>query len=237
MDREKIASAVTEWIAQSRGKAPHESMRSFMHDVSRREGWQRDEISAAYQSLSWLAEAACLMLAAEDARFSAPTRNKRARLTRFSARLNDKTHPFSLLARSAQPITHWYWGKVVHDMAGFKAAKPTLAVDYCHNAGEVLGYSNKFKASNDGLVLDGLLVQFQEQDRVGRIMHLRRAGVPYEASIFFDPYTFKVEEIEPGQQASVNGYRLAGPALIVREWLLRGVAICPHGADRNTALR
>lgn len=143
-------------------------------------------------------------------------------------------YPFSLLARSAQPIFHWWWGKVVHDMAGFKASKPTIPVDYCHNPNEVLGFSNKFQANNDGLRLDGSLVQFEEKDRVAEITHKRKAGVPYEASIYFDPYQLKLEELGPGQTADVNGYQLEGPALIIREWMLRGVAVCPYGADGNT---
>jgi hypothetical protein len=34
--------------------------------------------------------------------------------------------------------------------------------------------------------------------------------------------------------APVNGYQFEGPGIIVREWPLRGVAICPYGADANT---
>jgi hypothetical protein len=65
-------------------------------------------------------------------------------------------------------------------------------------------------------------------------MFKMREGVPYEASIFFGGDGIRVEEVAEGETAEVNGYALAGPAVIVREWPLRGIAICPYGADMNT---
>lgn len=142
--------------------------------------------------------------------------------------------PISLRARSGQPIEHWYWGKVVHDMAGFKAAKPTLPIDYCHYTDEVLGFLNEFKASDEGLDASGELVTFKEDDRATEIIHKARAGVPYEASIYFDPNSMVLEEVGPSAKVKVNGYELQGPAIVVRQWALRGVAVCPYGADGNT---
>jgi hypothetical protein len=149
----------------------------------------------------------------------------------------DGKTPIEMRARSGQPVNHWYWGKIVHDMAGFKAAKPTIPVDYCHNDREVLGFLNQFKASNEGLDVAGELVSFQPTDRVAEVTHKSRAGIPYEASIFFDRESMTLEEVGPMAQATVNGYQLQGPALIVRQWSLRGVAVCPYGYDGNTATK
>jgi hypothetical protein len=149
----------------------------------------------------------------------------------------DGKTPIQMRARSGQPVNHWYWGKIVHDMAGFKAAKPTIPVDYCHNDREVLGFLNQFKATNDGLDVGGELVSFQPTDRVAEVTHKSRAGIPYEASIFFDRESMTLEEVGPMAQATVNGYQLQGPALIVRQWSLRGVAVCPYGYDGNTATK
>jgi hypothetical protein len=65
-------------------------------------------------------------------------------------------------------------------------------------------------------------------------MFKMREGVPYEASIFFGGDGIKIQEIAEGQVEQVNGREFAGPGVIVREWPLRGVAICPYGADSNT---
>lgn len=143
-------------------------------------------------------------------------------------------HPVKMRARSGQPIVHWYWGKIVHDMAGFKAAKPTIPIDYCHYSDEVLGFLNEFKTSNAGLDVAGELVKFREDDRSAEVIHKAKAGVPYEASIFFDPNSLSIEEVGPNAEVEVNGFKLQGPAVIVRKWSVRGVAICPYGADGKT---
>jgi hypothetical protein len=61
-----------------------------------------------------------------------------------------------------------------------------------------------------------------------------KQGVPYEASIFFGGDGIKIEEVGEGKMQTVNGRQFDGPGVIIREWPLRGVAICPYGADQNT---
>lgn len=145
--------------------------------------------------------------------------------------------PVRMEARSGQPINHWYWGQVVHDMAGFKPAGASIPIDYCHYPDEVLGYLNEFKASNEGLSVAGELVSFKAGDRTEEVTHKARAGVPYQASIFFSDQDMVLEDVPPKFQTTVNGYRLEGPALVVRQWTLRGVAVCPYGYDPKTSTK
>ena len=145
-----------------------------------------------------------------------------------------KSAPIRMRARTAQPVQHWFWGRVVHDMAGMHLHKDRLPIDYVHNPSEVIGYLNHFRADADGLEVSGALVPYKESDRASEIIHKARAGVPYEASINFGGPGIKVEEVAEGQAARVNGYQFDGPGIIVREWPLRGVAVCPYGADMNT---
>jgi hypothetical protein len=154
----------------------------------------------------------------------------------FAAAAKDSggNRPISMLARTAQPIEHWYFGKVVHDMAGMQLAAPTLPIDYCHDPEEVLGYLDEFKADNEGLTVAGDLVTFQPDDRTAEICHKSDNGVPYQASIAFDPNTFVLESVPAGMQANVNGYALEGPAVVVRKWTLVAVSVCPYGADSGT---
>ena len=146
-----------------------------------------------------------------------------------------KTIPVRLNARSPEPIDHPFWGRIVHDMEGMALAKNRLPLDYAHNDGEVVGYLNHFEADDDGLRVSGAIVPFTEDDRASEVVHKHRNGVPYEASINFGGNGIKLEDVEDGEFADVNGYEFAGPGVIVREWPLRGVAICPYGADQNTA--
>lgn len=146
----------------------------------------------------------------------------------------DGNRPVSMLARTADPIDNWYWGKVVHDMAGMKLAAPTLPIDYCHDREQILGYLDQFAAGNDGLNVSGQLVQFKGDDRTAEVCFKADAGVPYQASIEFDPSTYVLECLREGFQATVNGRQLEGPACIIRQWTLVAVAICPCGADAGT---
>lgn len=148
---------------------------------------------------------------------------------------NAKSAPFKMTARSGQPIEHWFWGRVVHDMDGMKLSKNRVAIDYAHDPKEIIGYANHFETDSGDLVVSGALVPFKENDRATEIMHKQREGIPYEASINFSGDGIRVEEIREGQTASVNGYSFSGPGMIIREWPLRGIAVCPYGADQNTS--
>ena len=147
-----------------------------------------------------------------------------------------KTAPVKMVARSGKPVQHWYWGKVVHDLSGMRLSKPKLPIDYCHNSDEVLGYLNKFDTSSGDLVCSGAVTPFKPDDRASEVLFKNKEGVPYEASIFFDPRAgLRIEEFGPGATAVVNGQTFEGPGIVIRQWTLRGVAICPYGQDPNTS--
>lgn len=145
-----------------------------------------------------------------------------------------KTVPLKMVARSGDPIDHWYWGRVVHDMDGMTMHKQRLPVDYIHDDGEVIGYLNNFSIEDGNLVASGALVPYRESDRASEVIYKQRQGVPYEASINFGGGGLRVEEVEDGVPVEVNGRQFTGPLTIVRQWPLRGVAVCPYGADCNT---
>ena len=144
-----------------------------------------------------------------------------------------KSSPFRMVARTGEPIDHWFFGRVVHDLDGMQRHKSSLPIDYIHDDGEVIGYANKFDTSTGDLVASGALVPFNQSDRASEIKHKSDAGVPYEASInFAGPMT--IEEVAEGVGVEVNGRQFTGPINIIREWSLRGIAVCPYGYDMNT---
>lgn len=141
--------------------------------------------------------------------------------------------PFSMLARTGSVVYSWYWGAIVHDMAGFTARKETIVADYCHDRSEILGFADKQTAADAGLTLSGFLTPFTEDDRASEVVYKSKAGVPYEASIEFD-YS-SVEYLQQAATAVVNGQVITGPCYIVRQWTLVGVAVCPYGVDGGTS--
>jgi hypothetical protein len=150
---------------------------------------------------------------------------------------DDKSAALRMVARSGKPIEHPYWGNIVHDLSGVRLHKNRIPVDYVHDPKEIIGYLNHFDGSSGDLVTSGALVPFKDNDRATEILHKMDAGVPYEASINFGGDGIRLEDLAAGQTTMINGYLLTGPAVIVREWPLRGVAICPYGADMNTESR
>ena len=146
-----------------------------------------------------------------------------------------KTVPIKIKARGAQAVDHWFFGRMVHDLAGMSLSKPRLAIDYCHREDEVMGFANKFDTEG-GLVASGALTPFQEKDRASEVIFKSQQGVPYEASIFFDPAELVLEEVPQGMSVPVNGLQFEGPGIVARRWTLRGLAVCPHGQDKNTAV-
>jgi hypothetical protein len=111
-----------------------------------------------------------------------------------------------------------------------------VAIDYCHDENQIIGYANKFSIDTGNLEASGALTPFKDSDRATEIVHKAGAGVPYEASINFGGDGIKIEEVEdPEETVEVNGRTFHGPITIIREWPLRGIAVCPYGADANTS--
>lgn len=144
--------------------------------------------------------------------------------------------PVTLLARTGGAMSHPYWGDIYHDMEGLTVHKDRLVIDYIHDDAEILGYLDTFDATPEGLTVQGRLVPFTADDRAAEVIHKAQNGVPYEASIFFSE-PVKIEELDKGVSAEVNGKSINGPATIFRQWALRAVAVCPHGMDRNAATK
>lgn len=145
-----------------------------------------------------------------------------------------KTVPFRMVARSGEPIDHWYWGRVVHDFDSM-SHKDRIAIDYIHDDGEVIGYGNHIEKETGDLTVTGALTPYRENDRASEIIHKQQLGVPYEASINFAGGSPKLEQYGANESVEVNGREFSGPISVIRNWTLRGVAVCPYGYDGNTS--
>ena len=147
-----------------------------------------------------------------------------------------KTAPFAMVARSGKPIDHPYWGRVVHDLSGMQLERNRVAIDYCHDSKEVIGFANKFDIESGDLEASGALVPYaKEGDRATEVIEKAKLGVPWEASINFGGSGIVIEEVGAESSVSVNGYEFEGPGVVIRQWPLRGIAVCPYGADQYTS--
>lgn len=143
-------------------------------------------------------------------------------------------YPFTMTARSGDPIPHWYWGRIVHDMNGMVTRKDSVTVDYAHGYDDVIGYANQFDAGPDGLKVSGALVSVAPNDKADEVYRKGKAGVPYESSIDWEGEDTELEYIPEGVSTEVNGKQFEGPGFVVRTWPLRAIAVCRYGADAQT---
>lgn len=150
---------------------------------------------------------------------------------------NAKSAPVKMIARTGDPINHWYWGKIIHDLDGMQLHKNRIAIDYCHSSFDTIGYLNKFDIESGDLIVSGAITpmpdDYPQRDFGREVIFKSKSGVPYEASIDFSG-PVSIEEIGEGHTVEVNGREFAGPGVVVRKWNLRSVAVCPYGADMNT---
>ncbi len=165
-----------------------------------------------------------------------------AKARRFAAQFevgsngdNAKTAPVKLVARSSEPVDVPCWGRVAHDLAGMSLVKPRIPLDYCHDDYAIIGYANNFDTATGDLVAGGALVPYSQDpnDKASEVLYKSQNGIPYEASIFFTG-PLVIEEVDAGATTFVNGKQMEGPLTVIRQWTLRGIAICPHGVDPFT---
>lgn len=141
--------------------------------------------------------------------------------------------PFRQLARTGDPIDHYYWGRIVHDFSGM-THKPKIPIDYCHDDGDIIGFADAVEVADGNLYLSGQIVPFALHDRASEVIFKADAGIPYEASIDFWSDDLELEYIPDGMFVTVNERQFDGPGVVVRKWPLRGCAVCPHGYDGAT---
>jgi hypothetical protein len=147
---------------------------------------------------------------------------------------DDGLVPIEMVARSNNPIEHWYWGNVIHDNESIKF-KDVLPIDYLHE--EEIGFLNEVEYDPErGVVCRGFLVMTEEpNDTARRLVAKSRGGIPYQASINFAGDGVQVREFAAGESVKVNGREHTGPLTVISNWPLRGVAVCPYGADGQTS--
>ena len=151
----------------------------------------------------------------------------------------DKSSPFSMVARTGRAVAHPYWGSVVHDFSGMRTPgnRERVAIDFNHDANIIIGYANRLKTETGDLIAKGALTPTDFNQKATEIIGLARQGVPFQASISFGGGDgLKVERLEEGQVAEVNGTEFSGPGSIIREWTLTGIAVTPAGHDSNTSV-
>lgn len=126
-----------------------------------------------------------------------------------------------------------FWGRVVFDYSTLKFPE-RAALDYDHWDDEIIGYIENFKATDEAVTADAVLLDESPSDRATEVAYNLANGVPYEASALIDLESATETEVLNDAVETINGRELRGPFTLYRGATLRGVAVCPHGADAKT---
>lgn len=134
---------------------------------------------------------------------------------------------WKMLAHTGQVISRW-WGRLVLDMDGAKY-RQKLALLQDHRTDLPIGFSTKIQRTERGIEARGRMLANEDGDRA---IAYSQQGFPWQASLMAVP--MRIEELEPGATAEVNGMTVTGPLDIFREWEMRELTLTVLGADGNT---
>lgn len=143
---------------------------------------------------------------------------------------DDESERASMMAYSGQPMEHPIIGKLAVDVSGIKFVYSSIPILEEHDEFRKIGFSSKPDLSGDQVYFKDITLLDNEYAQ--EFKKNARKGFPYQASIAF--YPKKVERIEEGAKAQVNGYELKGPALIFRETTFRESSVVAFGMDHKT---
>lgn len=144
----------------------------------------------------------------------------------------EKKPTFEMVANSGKPILgHWYWGNLGIDLEGVKCKK-RMPVLKDHDPDQRIG----FTVANEVVAKTGMVVRGEllpSSVLAQQIRQESREGFPWQASVHLRP--LKIERIQEGETAEVNGYTLVGPGHVFRKSECREVSFTALGADSETS--
>ena len=122
-----------------------------------------------------------------------------------------------------------YYRPVVIDLAGAMLAEKPVPLFRSHDADRIVGYGTATREGNS-IQVAGVLSGDNEDTR--EIVSQAKNGFPWQASVGFQPT--RLEKVDAGESASINGQVVHGPAVVARAGRLYEVSIVPLGADQTT---
>ena len=128
-----------------------------------------------------------------------------------------------------------YWGPVVIDLAGLKAADsvPILYQHGTYSVENILGQTDT--VTNDGKALAAAGDMMAASDTAENVKTLAGNGFKFQASVGVDPLQYS--EVEAGAAIELNGQTLQGPFTLISQSKLTEISIVPLGADGSTSAR
>lgn len=153
----------------------------------------------------------------------------RAEPAQISERKEGEPRKFSGVAYSGRALRHPFWGQVAFDVQSTKA-NPSVPILIEHDRGQRAGFAELSFADGQITIDKGTLLDNQYGQDVASDSD---AGFPWQMSVHIEPG--RLEEVQAGATAEVNGQAITGPATVFRDGFIREVSFTPTGVDHQTS--
>lgn len=124
-----------------------------------------------------------------------------------------------------------WWSPVVVDLAGAKPIAARIPALRQHDMTRVVGHIDTLKVTSEGITASGVISGAGADAK--EVAETSGNGFPWQASIGADPE--RIEYLDAGKTATVNGKTITGPANIVRACSIYEISFVPVGADTSTS--
>ena len=141
----------------------------------------------------------------------------------------------NLVVLAADVITQWS-ERFAFDYSTLRV-KDRVPLDFLHLDDTLVGYAEGFQFSDEKVTADAVLMDDEDSPsaRAREIAYGLDHGVPYETSCLIDLEQAVARSVQKDETVVVNGREISGPLTLYQNAEIRGVAICPHGADALTS--
>lgn len=137
---------------------------------------------------------------------------------------------FRMVANTGTEFARRY-GRTVANLSGMSIPKK-LPILLNHDDDDVVGYADRHELTAEGLVLEGVLLTDEPAGK--RVAALSDSGFPLTASVGVN--VDRVEEVEAGKKARLNGRDFDGPITVwAKSSLFETSVVTANPADKNTS--
>ncbi len=144
------------------------------------------------------------------------------------AEAGDEAGGFGITAYDGGITKHPYWGNLALDLQGLTFASKRLPVLDSHFTDSRIGFTMEQKIER-GVTFTG---KFLKNNKAQELRKDMQDGFPMQASLW--PKPSRIEQVEDGAEAQVNGLTLKGPGAIFRQAEIQEVSMCVFGALNGT---
>lgn len=145
-----------------------------------------------------------------------------------------KLATFEGCAYTGQPmrLSGWF-NPVVIDLEGVKTPSQTIPMICQHDDEQLAGHTNAVKIDGSGIHFSGVFSG--QAQHVDKVVTPAKNGFPWQVSVGANPVRNRLQFLEAGKTAKVNGVTVTGPMNISRETELINLSFVPTGADNQTS--